>query len=899
MKFLKSVTTCTSCGQKGHWFGDETCPNAKKRPGQKSASPKKKPTGSQHGTGKKTTFFVLHDKLESEDETGDACFIMEDDKAVDTLETFAVDAVSVNVLPPVSNEVSRYDMSHDPNEASQYDMVHDSNNISKYNMAPVSNEAVTSNAVFENAVATELEQANVDHVQTPLLPSTKPSRPLTDEPNAQHVPVAPPGYIQNSENQKTLEEHYGNGARITPTCFTSTLTTSTHEVLMVLKDTQLCAHSSYLGGKEREYHRGANGHTRHITCKDDECNKTVISAKRKDPAQLWRYLVQVALCTLWGRAARSRELFSSVCRVREQALQEREERAALRPPPGYPGSTSKASPTSSPSKSSASLARWDMVSASGSEDPRTAKIVRPGSTPDGEPRFWVYGVLVAPGVDLPCFPTLAPDDVDILQPLPSDNTPCGPETPFAGYTYSQVASSPEAAIFCHQTLIFVLEDNPAVPEIYRLAFYLFGRVKLLHSAVTRMWKAGEFRPAKRPASPDEMIAHRCIRVPLCFNLKFPDAVQIHDFEVMMVDDNPNPSDRLDLEALASDEQDPPGLAILDSGCTRTMHGKDWADLFEAELGNLGLSSRRRLKKQSFKGVGGQITSDTVKIFPVGINRVNGELHSAEAPGGLPLLLSRPFMEELQTVINIGSRTVSFNKIGVIDLPLIRTKKGHLAVSLLDFDLTDLDQYESPHPTQETEETFGLEPEEPGCLDLQQDPDYLDYIQHLSHRERCEIYGYDGENPDDVDDDDLANDLLRMEVEGRQAALQRDGPPLEHLDPLVQGELCEDVNFIYDNPDLFMVRKTTNKKFKKFEAWQASLWSRLATPTDSHRQAQEVHAQTPLWQGLAEAALCRPDGHHSPRHLGRALSWSAFGLIQFLMECREQSGLQAGLPRHDG
>lgn len=139
----------------------------------------------------------------------------------------------------------------------------------------------------------------------------------------------------------------------------------------------------------------------------------------------------------------------------------------------------------------------------------------------------------------------------------------------------------------------------------------------------------------------------------------------------MVGDDPNPGDRLSLETYASDEQDPPGLAILDSGCTRTTHGTEWSELFE-----IGISSRKRLKKQSFRGVGRQIASNTVKIFPIGISGVNGELHSAEAPGALPLLLSRPFMEELQTVIDVGSRTVDFRKIGVIGLPFVRTKKGH-------------------------------------------------------------------------------------------------------------------------------------------------------------------------------------------------------------------------------
>eukprot|EP00435_Cladocopium_sp_Y103_P024701 s85_g6.t1 len=774
VKFLKSVTTCTSCHQKGHWYGDDACPNSKKR-GGKSASPKKKPTGSHSSGAKKTTFFVLHDKLEPDDEAGATCFTFAASENAIVSENLDM---TENAQVPVFSAVSVNDLVH------------------------VSNAAHVSNEISENAQAFE----NVRMIEDEHVPAydLNPDGSLDSKPNAiRSAPEAPSGHFVNSENEKTLAERNGNfGA-----CFTSSLPSSTHEVLMVLKDTQLCAHSSYYGGNEREYHRGANGHTRHIVCKDSECNKTVISAKRKDPGQLWRYLVQVALCTLWGRAARSRELFASVCRVREKALQDQQDRSALRPPQGYPGVAPHSSPGSSPSRSSpprSSTTDWELCGRRGSDEPRTAKIIRPVPQGDpGDPRFWAYGVLITPGVDLPDFPLLASDDQDILQPLPGDNTPCGPETPYEGYTFCQVASSPEAAVYCHHTLLMVLENKPVVPEIYRLAFYLYGRAKLLHSAITRMWKAGEFRPLKRPSSPDEMLAQRSIRVPLCFDIHFPEAVQVHDFEVMMVGDDPNPGDRLGFETYASDDSDPPGLAILDSGCTRTMPGTEWSDLFEAELAKIGLSSRKRLKKQSFRGVGGQIASDTVKIFPIGINKVNGELHSAEAPGGLPLLLSRPFMEELQTVIDIGSRTVSFNKIGVTGLPLIRTKKGHLAVSLLDFDFTALDDYESPHPSDPSEEALAM--------------------TNFDMYEHCMVHGFDGQCPDDVLDAQIELDFLRDEVEGmRCAGLLPPSPPLEHQDPLLQGEVCEDVNFVTDNLDQFVVRKATTKKTKKFSSWQSAL-----------------------------------------------------------------------------
>lgn len=203
------------------------------------------------------------------------------------------------------------------------------------------------------------------------------------------------------------------------------------------------------------------------------------------------------------------------------------------------------------------------------------------------------------------------------------------------------------------------------------------------------------RVSKRPQHPDEMIAHRCIRVPLCLDNRHPDLIQVHDFEVLMTEDDPNPGDRLDLDFnFTATPSGPPGLTILESGCARTMHGESWAKSFEVELGKLGLSSRRPLKHQSFKGVGGEIASDTVKAFPIGIGGVNGELHSAEAPCGLPLLLSRPFLEQLETVIDTGSGEVTFKKIGVT-LKLIKTSKGHLAISPLFFDVNALDDYESP------------------------------------------------------------------------------------------------------------------------------------------------------------------------------------------------------------
>jgi len=191
----------------------------------------------------------------------------------------------------------------------------------------------------------------------------------------------------------------------------------------------------------------------------------------------------------------------------------------------------------------------------------------------------------------------------------------------------------------------------------------------------RVTKSGQDnQPGKRVLNPDEMVTSRCIRVPLSLDPHGqPDGLFLPDCEVMMVSGDSQVAE----ETLLSAPEDPPGLAILDSGCTRTMHGAMWLQACERELNRIGLTPKSRPKNQAFKGIGGQLASDTVKVFPVGIAKIHGELHSAETPGNAPLLLSRPFMQELGTVIGLGSSTVSFPAIDAKDLPLIKTSRGHL------------------------------------------------------------------------------------------------------------------------------------------------------------------------------------------------------------------------------
>ncbi|CAE7722529.1 GIP, partial [Symbiodinium necroappetens] len=196
VKFLKSVTPCSACGKKGHWAGDQECPQASRKTGKGGASPKKKGANKRPSP---SAFFV--------DKTATA---------------------------------------HDDEEEADAFMV-----------------------------------------------------TVTSEPGS---PSPSFGVFGNHFEMDSDDP----------------------ESFMTLRAENLCQHSSYKGGDEKKYHRSANGHSRQIMCKEPECDKPVIQANRREPARLWAFLVQIALCTLWGRRARSRALFQRVTMVRGEAQEERE-----------------------------------------------------------------------------------------------------------------------------------------------------------------------------------------------------------------------------------------------------------------------------------------------------------------------------------------------------------------------------------------------------------------------------------------------------------------------------------------------------------------------------------------------------------------------------------------------
>ena len=192
--FLKSVTQCTACLQRGHWVGDPECPKGGKK-GKGKASPKRKPVAP---TGKKKTqpanFFVLHEEIQSEGE-GDikVVFSHSPDALLDPPGFFpGLDKDTKNDYEPNANV---------------------------------------------NAIDAAAETSGDFTAVQAILADGKNANRFTDS--------------------LVFEDAQIPGEKI-------------NSVLMVLKldkDTDLCQHSSYNGGEEKHYHRGANGYTRHVICR--------------------------------------------------------------------------------------------------------------------------------------------------------------------------------------------------------------------------------------------------------------------------------------------------------------------------------------------------------------------------------------------------------------------------------------------------------------------------------------------------------------------------------------------------------------------------------------------------------------------------------------------------------
>ena len=233
VRFLKSVTPCTACQQKGHWAGDPECFVKKGKGRGKTSSPSAKKKGQPpKRKSPATTLLALHDA------------------EPDRQDHDVPDAAMVE--PPTA-------------EAEECYMADDLN-------AP------------RNVKASEYryDPTNLNGTGT------------SDGQDVSHGIYTLAAYVVNDFTYQKLP----GPVAFRHICDASE-TDGSAESFMALNCPKLCEHSSYRGGEEHKLHRGAHGHTRHVTCKERGCDRTIIVGHRKEPVEMWSYLVQILLCTKW------------------------------------------------------------------------------------------------------------------------------------------------------------------------------------------------------------------------------------------------------------------------------------------------------------------------------------------------------------------------------------------------------------------------------------------------------------------------------------------------------------------------------------------------------------------------------------------------------------------------
>ena len=120
--------------------------------------------------------------------------------------------------------------------------------------------------------------------------------------------------------------------------------------------------------------------------------------------------------------------------------------------------------------------------------------------------------------------------------------------------------------------------------------------------------------------------------------------------------------------------------ILDSGCTKTVRGKNWLNCFKESLNNEDLISVKEFdSKLKFKfGDGKVVDSQFTAIIPAYIANKRIEIKADIVDWELPLLLSKDAMKKAETTIDFVNDTV--NILGeTIDLEF--TSSGHYMIPI--------------------------------------------------------------------------------------------------------------------------------------------------------------------------------------------------------------------------
>ncbi|CAE7329121.1 GIP, partial [Symbiodinium sp. CCMP2456] len=131
--------------------------------------------------------------------------------------------------------------------------------------------------------------------------------------------------------------------------------------------------------------------------------------------------------------------------------------------------------------------------------------------------------------------------------------------------------------------------------------------------------------------------------------------------------------------LSSNTEDPL-YAITDSACSKSVMGTGWMQRYIEMAKTMGVEVPIVYEKESFKfGASRVYESNYAAMVTFAIGHRWVIVKAAVVHGDVPLLISRPVLAEMGTVLDIANNTATFSALGVQDHKLIATSSGHPAV----------------------------------------------------------------------------------------------------------------------------------------------------------------------------------------------------------------------------
>ena len=123
-----------------------------------------------------------------------------------------------------------------------------------------------------------------------------------------------------------------------------------------------------------------------------------------------------------------------------------------------------------------------------------------------------------------------------------------------------------------------------------------------------------------------------------------------------------------------------GQAVIDTGCPRTVCGREWLNV---DVDTLSRKDRSSILTKSstnrFRfGDGVFYTSECHVTIPIYIGQMRYELGVDVVSCNIPLLLSRETLKRAQAQIDIANATI---KILGVTVPMITTSSGHLCLDI--------------------------------------------------------------------------------------------------------------------------------------------------------------------------------------------------------------------------